>query len=110
MVIVWIGPEAVRREKYTTLKVFKIKSRRLVQGTRKVPHRSAIAANRGQIRESTLPSATCSVHRHASPPRTCFILLLSKCIRSHGRCLYARGHVVYGEQAPKNYTHKIVRF
>ena len=32
--------------------------------------------------------------------RTCFILVPSTCIRSHGRCLYTCCHVVYGEQAP----------
>lgn len=78
-------------------------------------HRSANAAVLGQMRASTLPSSTCSVHKQASPPSTCkpnqkrtqqlqiainmtdvcpedqtltcFILIGSKCIRSHGRCL-----------------------
>lgn len=31
---------------------------------------------------------------------TCFILIASKRIFSHGRCLYACCHVVYGEHAP----------
>lgn len=82
---------------------------------------SATADARGHKRPSRIFSSTCSDHRQASPPRiyqiswllldvlfrkgwqvwiTCFNLNDSKRISSHGRCLYALCHVVYGLHAP----------